>query len=41
MNDIMKTVKSLEEFGFLTKSVIETIRNEAKELKKMDCSECY
>ena len=29
MNDIMKIIKSLEEYGFLIKS--ETIKNEAKE----------
>ena len=31
MNDIMIIVKSLEESGFLTKSVSKTIKNEAKE----------
>ena len=31
MNDIMKLVKSLEESGLLIKSVIETIKNKAKE----------
>ena len=31
MNDIMKIVTSLEESGLLTKSVSETIKNEAKE----------
>ena len=30
MNDIMKIVKSLEEFGFLIKGVSQTIKNEAK-----------
>ena len=33
MNDIMKIVKSLEEFGLLIKGVSETIKNEAKEEK--------
>ena len=33
MNDIMKIVKSLEEFGLLIKIVSETIKNEAKEQK--------
>ena len=33
MEDIIKTVKSLEEFGLLLKRVIETIQNEAKEQK--------
>ena len=31
MNDVMKIVKSLEEFGLLIKVVTETIQNEAKE----------
>ena len=31
MEDIIKTVKSLEEFGLLLKRVIETIQNAAKE----------
>ena len=31
--NIMKIVKSLEESGFLTKSVGETIKNESKEQK--------
>ena len=31
MNDIMKTVKSLEESGLLIKHVSQTIKNEAKE----------
>ena len=31
MNDIMKTVKSLEESGLLIKGVSETVKNEAKE----------
>ena len=31
MNDIMKIVKSLEEFGLLIKGISETIKNEAKE----------
>ena len=30
MNDVMKIVKSLEEFGLLIKGVSETIKNEAK-----------
>ena len=34
MNDIMKTVKSLEESGLLTKGVSKTIKNEAKEPKR-------
>ena len=33
MNDMMKIVKSLEEFGLLIKGVSETIKNEAKEEK--------
>ena len=33
MNDIMKIVQSLEEYGLLTKVVSETIQNEAKEQK--------
>ena len=33
MNDIMKTVKSLEESGLLVKGVSETIKNEAKDQK--------
>ena len=33
MNDIMKIVKSLEEFCLLIKGVSETIKNEAKEQK--------
>ena len=31
MNDIMKIIKYLEEFGFLTKDVSETIENEARD----------
>ena len=31
MNDIMKTIKSLEEFGLLIKGVSETVKNEAEE----------
>ena len=31
MNDIMKIVKSLEKPGLLTKSISETIKNEAKD----------
>ena len=34
MNDIMKIVKSLEEFGLLIKGISETIKNEAKEHKE-------
>ena len=33
MHDIMKIVKSFEEYGLLTKDVSETINNEAKEQK--------
>ena len=33
MNDIIKTVKSLEESGLLIKGVSKTIKNEAKEQK--------
>ena len=33
MNDIMKIVKSLGEFGLLIKGIGETIKNEAKEQK--------
>ena len=33
MNDIMKTVKSLEKYGLLIKDVSQTIKNEAKEQK--------
>ena len=33
MNDIMKIVKSLEDFGFWIKCVGETIKNGAKEQK--------
>ena len=33
MNDIMKTVKSLEDSGILLKGVTETVQNEVKELK--------
>ena len=33
MEDIIKTVKSLEEFGLLLKRVIETTQNETKEEK--------
>ena len=33
MNDIMKTVRSLEESGLLIKDVCKTIKNEAKEEK--------
>ena len=34
INDIAKIVKSLEEFGLMTKGVSETIKNEAKEQKR-------
>ena len=34
MNDIMKTVTSLEELGLLIKGVNETIKNEIKEYKR-------
>ena len=33
MNDIMKIVKSLEEFGLLIKGISKTIKNKAKEQK--------
>ena len=33
MNDIMKTVNSLEKYGLLIKDVSQTIKNEAKEQK--------
>ena len=33
INEIMKTVKSLEESGLLIKGISETIKNEAKEQK--------
>ena len=33
INDIIKTVTSLEESGLLIKDVNETIKNEAKEVK--------
>ena len=33
MNDIMKIVNTLEEYGLLIKDVSETIKNEAKEKK--------
>ena len=34
MNDIMKIVKSLEEYGLLTKGVSKTIKNKAKKNKR-------
>ena len=34
MNNITKIIKSLEESDFLIKGVSETIKNEAKELKR-------
>ena len=33
MNDVMKIIKSLEEYGLLIKDVSKTIKNEAKERK--------
>ena len=33
MNDIMKTIKSLEEFYLLIEGISETIKNEAKKEK--------
>ena len=39
MNDILKIIKSLEESGLLTKGVSETIKNEAKQQKRV-FSEC-
>ena len=33
MNDIMKIIRSLEEYGLLIKSVSETIKNQAKKQK--------
>ena len=39
MNDIMNIVESLEEFGLLTKSVSEIIKNQAKNKQEyfLDC----
>ena len=34
INDIMKIVKSLEEYGLLIKGVIKTIKNEQKQQKR-------
>ena len=34
MNDIMKIVKSLKEYGLLIKGVSQTIKDEAKEQKR-------
>ena len=34
MKDIMKVVKSLKESGLITKRIVETIKNEAKEQKR-------
>ena len=34
MEDVIKIVKSLEDFGLLLKGVSETIQNEAKEQKE-------
>ena len=39
MNDIMKMIKSLEEYRLLIKGVSETIKNERKN-NKVDFSEC-
>ena len=41
MDDIMKMIKSLEESGLLIKGVSETIKNVAKEQKKVDFLSCY
>ena len=41
MDDIMKMIKSLEESGLLIKGVSETIKNVAKEQKKVDFLACY
>ena len=35
MNDIMKIIKSLEAFGLLIKDISKTIKNEAKEQKRV------
>ena len=40
MEDIMKIVKSLEDFGLLSKGVLKTIQNEAKD-KKGEFLICY
>ena len=40
LNDIMKIVKSLEEFGLLIKGVTKTIQNEKKN-KTEDFLVCY
>ena len=40
MDDITKIIKSLEESALFIKSVIETIRNEAKE-QRVDFLACY
>ena len=40
MEDILKIVKSLEDFGILLEGVSETIENEAKE-KDEDFLVCY
>ena len=40
MEDIMKIVRSLEEFRLFIKGVSKTIKNEAKE-KKEDFFQCY
>ena len=40
MEDIMKTVKSLEESCLLIKGVSKTVENEAKE-QKVDFLACY
>ena len=41
MKDIMKIIKSLEESVLLIKGINETIKNEAKEKKNSDFSQCY
>ena len=40
MNDIIKTVKSLDDSGLLLKGVTETVQNEVKN-KKEDFLVCY
>ena len=37
MEDIIKTIKSLEDSGLLLKGVSETVQNEAREQKKRIC----
>ena len=41
MKDIMKIVKSLEEYGLLIKGIGKTIKNEAKKPKRQYLLECY